>query len=156
MKYETVCVSCGGVAVTNGDVTEEQLAMHARGGLAQNVFKDLDVFDREVIISHMCYNCIEKFYNRPAPGHEAAFGNSRGECDCCGAPLWDKDEKDGLVVCPSCKTVQGLLPYEQDGELNKQAILSDGDNPALLSPVFSQIESRVIMNLAGRHDSVND
>lgn len=118
MRFSTTCISCGGEAITTGEVTAEQLAKHAAGGLAQDVFTNLNMFDREVIISHTCHSCQERIFNRPAPGHEAAFGNSRGECDCCGAPLWDKDERDSILRCPACGMPQGLEPeqYEDAGE----------------------------------------
>lgn len=120
MRFSTTCINCGGEAITTGEVTEEQLAKHAAGGLAQNVFTNLNMFDREVIISHTCHNCQEKIFNRPAPGHEEAFGNSRGECECCGAPLWDKDEKDGVFKCPTCGMLQVKEPeYSEKTEVWK-------------------------------------
>ena len=81
----------------------------------QKSFPTLDDFQRGSLISHMCFDCQEKTFHRPAPGHEAEWGKWFAECDVCGASIWDpKDrDKDGKLVCHCCGT-----PYGVKGEMD--------------------------------------
>lgn len=63
----------------------------------------MNAFNREAIISGLCYSCQERTFNMPAPGNEEKWGKQAGECQCCGATLWDKDRNEsGFLICPSC------------------------------------------------------
>lgn len=105
MKYKSICPMCCRPSETRGDVTTAQLQDYRTGTLVQKAFPNLDAFDREIIINGTCYDCQEKMYNRPAPGHEEKFGEYICDCDVCGAPLWEKDRKEAGITCPTCYNV---------------------------------------------------
>lgn len=106
MKIKKSCPFCG--RTTELTVDAKKYARYAAGEHVQQAFPELAPAQREVIINGCCYNCSEKIYNIPAPGHEEAFGKRLGSCSCCDMAVWEKDVKDGVFLCPSC----GYNEYE--------------------------------------------
>lgn len=101
--------SCG--KITELNVPEDKWQIYLQGVVAvQNIFPDADSFYRETLINGTCYECQEKLFHRPAPGHEKEWGKYIGECACCGAPVRECDIHDGQFKCVSCKCTE----YEED------------------------------------------
>ena len=62
---------------------------------------DLNTFEREALISELCYDCQSKIYNMPKPGED--WGKQIGNCECCDCAIWEKDiNKEGASFCPNC------------------------------------------------------
>lgn len=114
MHINTECPFCNKAIEMNVD--DEGYSKWVSDTEVQCAFPEMNPFDREVLISGICYDCQEKTFNRPAPGHESAWGKELGECGCCGAPLWEKNIRDNKVVCPSCYTTYNLGPDNTLGE----------------------------------------
>ena len=74
--------------------------------LVQQAMPARNAFERETMISGMCFECQSKTYNMPIPGVDD-WGKCLGECDVCGCELWEKHDTndDGEVVCPKCGEV---------------------------------------------------
>lgn len=102
-NVELECTICGkefSVAVPG-----DELMLYDMGVDAQKSLKSLTVFEREALISHMCFECQERTFNIPLPEHEAEWGEKLGECECCGARIYrNKNKLDGKDIwkCPSC------------------------------------------------------
>lgn len=96
------CPSCGKISSMNVD--EMQYMSYQHGANIQDAFPLMNAFDREVMISGLCHECQEKVFNRPAPGHEALWGNYVGECSCCGSPLYENKNCVGYqqFKCEQC------------------------------------------------------
>lgn len=82
------------------EMTSEEYELYSSGVEVQKIFPRKNAFFREVLISGMCYDCQSKFFNKPKPGED--WGEIKCECECCGAPIYEKDVKVG--TCPFCKT----------------------------------------------------
>ena len=108
------CACCG--AITAVEVSEEAHDKYISGSTVLDAFPELNVFDREVLISSMCYDCISKNYNIPKPGED--WGEQVGECECCGAPIWKKDyDENNMYKCVSCGlTYSGTEAIHDDEE----------------------------------------
>lgn len=81
-----------------------RLPLYSKGQVTidEENFPELNNFEREALISGMCFDCQEATFHKPKPGNEKAFGRYIGECECCGAPIWERDEIDGGYVCTQC------------------------------------------------------
>lgn len=88
-------------------VDQVKLDMFNQGVNIMHLFVSESPFFRETLLTGMCSDCQEKTFNRPAPGHEADWGEEIGECETCGAPLWSIRNRlaDGTIQCTSCLTV---------------------------------------------------
>ncbi len=75
--------------------TVQEWENYSHGMLIQEAMPKRTAFEREFLISNMCFECQSKIFNRPMPGDD--WGKSR-ECPVCGCNVWDKDNG----VCPSC------------------------------------------------------
>lgn len=101
IDYQFICMSCGKEHTIQIEVSEEQKNGIDAGVLSLKEVCKPGTFQREVFISGMCYDCQEKIFNRPAPGHEEEWGEVVGECPVCGCPTYQRDvDKD---KCPQCK-----------------------------------------------------
>lgn len=100
MKINRKCPFCG--QTTTLSVSDEAYFAWESGTHAQVAFPELTPTQRDVIINGMCYECSEKLYNRPAPGHEEAFGTFLGNCSCCDRAVYEKDVVNGKFTCDSC------------------------------------------------------
>mgnify|MGYP003431557648 CR=1 FL=1 len=100
MKIKKKCPFCSNV--TEVEVKDADMRKYEGGMLVQRAFPYLTSMQRDVIVNGTCYECSEKMYNIPAPGHEELFGKRIGECACCGRAVWEKDIKDGVFECGSC------------------------------------------------------
>lgn len=100
----TLHVSCPFCSkVSDLEVQEDNLYDYQNGAGILEAFPRMNQFERELIISGICFNCQEKTFNTPAPGHEAEWGEMITECGCCGAPIWEKDIPEGSpIICPCC------------------------------------------------------
>lgn len=127
MKIKKRCIFCN--AETNLTVSDEGLSMYNSGVPVQRAFPELNKFDREVIISGMCYDCQEKTFNTPTEEHRAAWGENIGDCLCCGAPLWSIRNKSGdNYICPCC----GCSHEYSDGVLSEVDELYNEDDDSEL------------------------
>lgn len=99
------CPNCGKINDINLD--DISYTMYQCGVNIQDAFPDMNPFDREMLITGMCYDCQEKIFNRPAPGHEALWGNYVGECNCCGSPLYSVKHaiSGNRLKCPTCGVI---------------------------------------------------
>lgn len=97
-----VCPMCGKVSVREYDGVA--IMSYQAGSMSvQQAFPSSHPSDREFLISGMCYDCCEKTFNQPAPGHEEDWGEQLGECACCGRPVYKKDlNEDEEFTCISC------------------------------------------------------
>lgn len=96
MNYIFKCPNCG--KDTELDLTAKEAKALEGGQSIQKALPKRDAFFREVVISHMCYDCQSKIFNRPKPGED--WGEEIGECPECGSPIYEKD----TGICPHCKT----------------------------------------------------
>ena len=96
------CPFCG--KETTLEVNEESYTAYQNGLEIISAFPDVDVFGREFIITGMCYSCQEKTFHKPLPQHALAWGKLLGECDCCGANIYEKEDlgPDGKYRCATC------------------------------------------------------
>lgn len=99
LKQSFKCM-CG--KTTQLDIDSARLSRVQAGEHVQHVFPDASPFFREVIISGTCYDCQQKLFNRPAPGHEKEWGAFIGSCPCCDRAIYEKDVKDGKYTCTAC------------------------------------------------------
>lgn len=101
-KVKKICPFCGKETSVEVDAKKWDLVLN--GTSVQMAFPELDTANREILISGMCYNCQEDFYNMPAPGHEEAFGKFVGYCPDCECRLYEKDfdASTKMYNCPSC------------------------------------------------------
>lgn len=99
-EYESECPICGEVFTIGIDVADDVAEKIDSGIMTLKEATEPGTFDREVFISGMCYDCQEKTFNRPAPGHEEEWGKCAGECPVCGCPIYDKNLADDK--CPQC------------------------------------------------------
>lgn len=100
VDYTFVCSSCGKKHTYQFECTDGKKELIERGDISIKEITERGTFQREVFISGMCYDCQEKVFHRPAPGHEEAWGNPVAECTECGCPLYQKDVDE--KKCPQC------------------------------------------------------
>lgn len=101
IKYDFQCSMCGKLHEVEIEVSDEDAAKISFGEMSLKDATAPGTFDREIFISGMCYDCQEKVFNRPAPGHEEEWGLPSGECPVCGSPLYKRDIDADF--CPQCK-----------------------------------------------------
>lgn len=85
-----------------------KLAQYNAGENIMRAFGDKNPFERELIMTGMCFECQENVFSRPAPGNEEKWGSYLGECECCGAPIYEKKhamEVPGTYKCNGCGTL---------------------------------------------------
>lgn len=104
MLLERKCL-CGKITMTRVD--RDQFKLWKSGTHIQDAFPDLNPFDREVLISGLCYKCQEDLFNRPAPGNEAQWGEIVGECDMCATHVYKiRNHVEGNTYkCGMCNAV---------------------------------------------------
>lgn len=100
MKMRKTCPFCNKVSTL--ELNDKQYDKYVRGASVQVAFPKLSPFVRECIINGLCFDCQEKFYNKPAPGNEEKFGERLGSCSCCDRPVWSKDITDDKFICSNC------------------------------------------------------
>lgn len=103
MDLVQTCRWCGKTTVVK--VSQVALDMYKAGAFITEAFPKKNAAEREVIMTGMCYDCQEKTFHRPAPGHEKEWGEEVGECACCGVSLYDKHDNvpmSGRFRCPAC------------------------------------------------------
>lgn len=123
-KVEVVkkCPFCG--KVTTFEVDGERYNEYMVDRNVGKHFGNLNPFEREVLITSMCFDCQEETFCRPKPGNEEAWGPYVNDCDCCGAPIYklrNATSEDGAYKCRSCgiinrATSDGTLVGEYDEE----------------------------------------
>lgn len=106
MKESRRCPFCG--KETTVEVDKEGYSAYLAGVDIVEAFPDMSSFDREVLITGMCYDCQSSTFNRPKPGED--WGKCLGECTCCGCSVWESKNKleNGLYFCRSCGTRMSL------------------------------------------------
>lgn len=121
MKIEKKCVICG--ATTEMEIEDEKLARIDSGEKIADVLPESNLFEREFLISGMCYKCQEKTFNTPMPGNEEVFGEELGSCIICDTVIYEKQNAYGedKYKCPCCgqvhiMTEDGLEIEEEDEE----------------------------------------
>ena len=102
IKYD--CVICGAHAAVTVD--EEGYARWRKGELIQRCLPTATRFQREQLVSQMCQDCLSETYNCPKDGED--WGEQLGECEMCGAPLWEKNRnEEDRLKCPCCGFAEG-------------------------------------------------
>ena len=96
----TITKRCMCSKVTAVSVPEDQWEKYLAGTTAQVTFPTLNKFEREVLISGMCFDCQSKLFHMPKPGED--WGPLVGECPNCDCPIYPIDIKDGVCKCASC------------------------------------------------------
>ncbi len=115
VSYSFVCPNCGQNKEVMLEISDKDAAAIDEGTMSLKEATEPGTFQREIFISGMCYDCQEKLFNRPAPGHEAEWGEQKDECPECGCPLYqldiDRDE------CPTCHSrISAIMDEEQEGD----------------------------------------
>ena len=102
MTVEKTCPFC--MTVSSVEVDEEQYEAYNRGLNIIQAFPKLSLFERELLISGMCFGCQERTFHKPLPQHAEEWGELVGNCECCGAGLYEKMDRgeDGLYHCSCC------------------------------------------------------
>lgn len=90
------CPSCG--KEFSVEVDAAGLSKYLGGAKIQEALPEENSFVREFIVSQLCFDCQEKVFHQPAPGHEEEWGSPLSECVDCGTPLYLRDKG----ICPSC------------------------------------------------------
>lgn len=111
---EKTCPFCG--SVTKVSFEDGQFAKYQMSGKVQYLNNKNGAFDREVVISGLCYNCQEQTFNRPAPGNEDKWGKHLGDCGICGSPIWEKDIKGDTFNCSCCYETYEVVK-DDDGRI---------------------------------------
>lgn len=109
MKVEYECPFCR--KQSSLEVDDDAYDRWQNGENVIKAFPKLNAFEREFLITRVCYECQEKIFHCPKPGNEAEWGKRLGECPICGCNLYEKEVKlDGnnQCKCPSCT---GSLSY---------------------------------------------
>lgn len=103
MKIVGKCITCGQEQVIY--ISREGFEKYKSGTSVQKALSDANAFEREFLISGMCFDCQTRCFGHPAPGKEADFGKFLGSCDCCGYPLYAKKIRvNDKSKCPQCHT----------------------------------------------------
>lgn len=68
----------------------------------QKVLAKYSVFERELYISGLCFDCQEEIFHRPKPGNDVKWGKRVGSCCCCERPVYEIDIVDGEYLCDMC------------------------------------------------------
>lgn len=76
VTVECKCIWCGGINYVQCDKTA--WGKYEAGALIQDAFPDMDIVEREMIISGTCPACQEKFMSE-----DDYFDDCGGECDIC-------------------------------------------------------------------------
>lgn len=99
------CPFCG--TETKIEVNPSSLSAYNSGVNIMQCFGDKNSFEREAIISGMCFKCQEETFGKPLPEHEAEWGSPLGDCEVCGRTLYDKHSlmSNGNYKCKSCYAV---------------------------------------------------
>lgn len=98
MEVTKKCFSCG--KLTTVIVDEDMYEAWISGANIIRCFPQMNSFDREVLISGMCYDCQSKTFNMPKPGED--WGEQVCDCPECGCRIFPKDINNGVMMCPSC------------------------------------------------------
>jgi hypothetical protein len=77
-------------------VTEEAFKKYNRGASVQEAFPELNDFDKEVLVSGMCYDCQSITFNKPKPSPPK--GKKVGSCPICGRELYEGDSLYHQVI----------------------------------------------------------
>ena len=105
MQLEKYCPFCRKKTVLNID--DKEYSDYQNGAQLNEAFPTMDFFDREIIITGMCYDCQEEVFNKPHGEHAKEWGELLGECPCCGTSIYKNHNKskevDGHWTCPSCR-----------------------------------------------------
>lgn len=118
IKIKKGCPFCG--KTSEIEVDEVAYENYVRTSNLLQCFGNRNAFDRELIKTGICFDCQEKTFGVPAPGHESEWGEVLGECDCCGASIYSiKHRVEGdKYRCTSCycphKLVDGVLIPEEE------------------------------------------
>ena len=113
---EIVCPLCSGISTIRLSVEESYLL--SEGIEVCKALSKRNAFEREVVISGMCFSCQERVFNKPSPEHQTDWGEYVGECPCCDTTIWSKKNltPGGYYLCPSCGSimlnVNGALQIE--------------------------------------------
>ena len=117
-EIKSVCPFCGkesGYEITDKQYNKIQKKYYGERKNIMDVVPEFNSFQREMLITGMCFNCQSKLYNTPIPG-DNSWGDLIGDCECCGAPIWSvKNAKNGGYGCPSCHSKYTLV----DGQLEE-------------------------------------
>ena len=96
----TVAKRCNCSRITAIEVEEEPFTRFVNGEKIQNALPMLNSFERETLITGMCFDCQSKLFHNPKPGED--WGPLMGECPECGCPIYPIDIKDNVCECASC------------------------------------------------------
>lgn len=99
MPISINCVCCGNEQTV--EVDSVGYSKWLKGELIQRALPKAHKFERDVLITHMCYDCLSKTYHRPKPGED--WGEVLVECPCCGADIYERNRNsNGDLVCACC------------------------------------------------------
>lgn len=107
MRIEEQCPFCRNT--TSLEIPDRDYYSFKENGV-KALYGKYNAFQREFLISKMCYSCQESVFNQPLPEHEAEWGKQVCDCDMCGSPLWSIKNLDenGNLKCRSCGYVTEL------------------------------------------------
>lgn len=124
MNLEHTCPICGKhYSVT---VEAKDWKAYQQGVSVQKVFSYLPAIERDIAVGRFCTDCGYELYHIPKPDED--WGSKIGECQNCGAQLYEADIKEqGVCVCHSCK-----FPNELDENNHIVEFVFDSEDWALL------------------------
>lgn len=93
--------SCG--KITELYIPDDKWQIYLQGVVAvQKIFPEADCFYRETLINGTCYDCQEKLFHRPAPGHEKSGASTlvsvSAVAHLCGSAISVTENSNALVV----------------------------------------------------------
>lgn len=101
---------------TELDIDEIGLQAYRSGAKITAAFPNLDSFDREVLLTGICYDCQEKVFNTPTKKNESSWGKYLGECPICGSNVYElkhksKEQPSQELVQYSCGGCYAPMTY---------------------------------------------
>lgn len=101
MSVKGACILCG--CEQEVFLDKEGFNKYLSGISLQKALPQANSFEREFVLSGMCFQCQSKVFGHPSPGQEASYGKYLGSCDCCGYPLYARKlGNSSAKVCPQC------------------------------------------------------
>lgn len=107
LSVECTCPTCTKSFTIS--IPESEYNAWTGGARLQDAAKSLDDFEREALMTGMCFDCQERVFNRPTKMHAKEWGPRMGECCVCGAPVYSirnkVKDKANRWQCGSCNEI---------------------------------------------------
>ena len=98
MKVRKICPFCKKEEMHK--YSEDEVSKYAAGEAVIKAMPNRNDFEREFIISGMCFSCQSETFHKPMPGE--SWGGEIGECPVCGCSVYKRDGSNGVYRCAIC------------------------------------------------------